>query len=233
MATIADVVPLVLALGITIANLHDKKDEVSINMLFNALIQISHTLNLSFFKIIQQKMRLNYKKYSNQEEKDNNAAREISKYKVDYKEMFNTKTIHKYKCICLLKNKHNFWDHFQGWQEMVHKFAEEKGWLSKYTHNKVLISLFTELGELTQLFEWKHQTMDISRHLTLKNDIALELADIGIYALHMSRLINYKKLKPSLYMFPIKTDSDLMPAFSSEYQTDKRHVKNIVKTQFK
>lgn len=232
MTTIADIIPLVLALGVTIAGLQNKKDEVSINLVFNALIEISNRLNLSFSKIIQQKMRLNYKKYSDKQKGAGGATREIPKYTINYKEMFDTTNVHDYNCNSLVKNRHFFWDHFDGWQEMVHKFADERGWLPKYTLNKVQISLFTELGELTQLFEWTHQSLDISGNISLKNDIAVELADIGIYTLHMSRLINYQKRKPALYMFPIKTDAYLMPIFSSEYQTDQRHVKNIKRIMF-
>lgn len=223
---IKDVVPLFISLGIAIGKLAEKPCEDTLVMALSAMVMICSRLGLSFSSILQQKMRLNCLKYP----KDNRVIstdkatvngeeceREMDKYTIDHSVMFTERNVSDYKCVSKWENRHTFWDFFGGWQEMVNLFASERGWLSRYTVSKVTVSLFSELGELMDLIEWVRPLSNLTDDMSLLSKIAAELADIGIYALHMSRLLSYTKPPPAIYMFPVKIDENLMPQFYREY----------------
>lgn len=217
MATTGTVSALFIELGIAIGKMAKEQSEVDLTAIFTTLIDICRHMELSLVAIIRQKMCLNSLKYPVEPERkpELQTTREIAKYRVAHTRMFDTQSLHNFSCHGL-DSFRSFWGSFEELQEMVDSFARQRDWLPKYTRNKVLISLFTELGELTSLVEWTKPNLAVLDDTTILNNIASELADVGIYTFHMARITGYSfpLLAGEVALRQETSDSKLMPAFA-------------------
>lgn len=70
-------------------------------------------------------------------------------------------------------------------------FASKRNWLNKYNEYSLALSLFAELGELAEVVQWDKQTTPLKTIKTKKmNNLAMELADIFIYIVHIRRVFD-------------------------------------------
>jgi len=70
-------------------------------------------------------------------------------------------------------------------------FASKRNWLNKYNEYSLALSLFAELGELAEVVQWDKQTTPLKTIKTKKmNNLAMELADIFIYIVHILRVFD-------------------------------------------
>jgi hypothetical protein len=71
---------------------------------------------------------------------------------------------------------------------IVFQFTKERNWLDKYTVDLVAESLFTEVGEMCSVIEWIDTTS--SNIASVRERVAMEVADVCIYLFHMARITN-------------------------------------------
>lgn len=74
---------------------------------------------------------------------------------------------------------------------LVTDFAEERNWLPYYSPQSLIVSLFCEIGELSEVLQWEDPEKMFSRLDALQIRALLrEVADIAVYCLHCLREIN-------------------------------------------
>ena len=74
-------------------------------------------------------------------------------------------------------------------QHRVTDFSKVRGWLRNYDLHTLVCSLFSEMGELVELIQWKDKS-SLKTYNDVREGLARELADITIYSLHMLRELN-------------------------------------------
>jgi len=78
------------------------------------------------------------------------------------------------------------------WLDLQHRvtdFSKVRGWLRNYDLHTLVCSLFSEMGELVDLIQWKDK-LSMKTYNDVREGLARELADITIYSLHMLRELN-------------------------------------------
>lgn len=161
------------------------------------LINMSSMISMVASDIIQAKMKLNHRKYNETEcrkRTDIFKWTEISQTTGVYEsnqsiltDTNNTFTDHKTNCLL-------FFSTFKGNATIIRTFAENRGWINKYSMNSLALSLLAELGELSETMQWEDPKRKI-KTLTREtlNKIAMEMADLFIYIMHLCREKNVTK----------------------------------------
>lgn len=220
-AIVDELNPLVIQVGIGVGKLARDPSHENVMVILSDIAAVCSRLGLSLCFIIHQKLKLNALKYPpdlkitgyrlTEEEREVAAdmaeeeKREIPKYKKDRayapKMLYSKNALPICQCpplqcgsSCARPAIDGESGHcFRTWHWMIHEFAHNRNWLKRYTIEKITISLFTELGELTELFEWLHLSLKPELDESLLARIAAELADVAIYAVHMDRVIKETK----------------------------------------
>ena len=72
-------------------------------------------------------------------------------------------------------------------QEKLSKFAEERDWDQFHSPKNLVMALTSEVGELTELFQWLTEGQSSIKDDSFKTDeIRQEIADIFIYLLRLA-----------------------------------------------
>ena len=72
-------------------------------------------------------------------------------------------------------------------QEKLSKFAEERDWDQFHSPKNLVMALTSEVGELTELFQWLTEGQSSIKDDSAKTDeIRQEIADIFIYLLRLA-----------------------------------------------
>jgi NTP pyrophosphatase (non-canonical NTP hydrolase) len=78
-----------------------------------------------------------------------------------------------------------------GFQRLVEDYVTERGWKKYHKPKDIAISIALESSELLELFQWKHDQLEISRLDTeLKTRLGEEIADVVIYCACMANALD-------------------------------------------
>ena len=106
-------------------------------------------------------------------------------------------------------------------RDKLRKFAAERDWDQFHTPRNLLLALVGEVGELSEIFQWKGEVKDTSSFSEQeKVNLGEELSDVMLYLIRLSdkcdidlsRAILYK-LKKNAEKYPI----DLAKSTSKKY----------------
>jgi len=96
----------------------------------------------------------------------------------------------------------------------IRKFVEDRGWAALSNPASLAKSISIESAELLELFQWKEISLeDIKNDSKIKERIAEELADVLIYSLEMTEVLDMnveeiirEKMKKNSIKYPLKND---------------------------
>lgn len=98
------------------------------------------------------------------------------------------------------------------YQKILDDFAKERAWVQFHTPKNLVMALTSEIGELTELFQWLNE--EESRNIVESTDdmklVEEEIADIFIYLIRLSDVLNIdidqaieNKIKINIKKYPI------------------------------
>jgi len=95
--------------------------------------------------------------------------------------------------------------------EQIKKFRDERDWKQFHNHKNMAISLALEAAEVLEHFQWKSFEECDEYAKTHKDDIAEELADVGMYLFELCDNLGIdlkeameKKLEKNARKYPIE-----------------------------
>jgi NTP pyrophosphatase (non-canonical NTP hydrolase) len=170
-----------------------------ITNLTNIACSIADEFGFPMAEVINAKMALNRRKYNAE------LCRESAR--VDKYTIYSEKTgVYKDADVPVLPGEATRGNSFATLSKLqdafaaeVCAFASERNWLHHYNTESVMLSLYSEFGELSSTLQWENQTTTInSMHHDKRDAIARELADIIIYVFHLTRLLSSdtRSIKP-------------------------------------
>lgn len=199
------------------------REEVAgiVSELICEIIRFCDLLHVSIVKLVEAKMNVNRMKYP---AKMTNIGDGIPKYTTYSRitKIFrdsDVKIVHGCRLDETAGDQHmELWRSYDMLMENVRCFAVERGWIDKYSVLEILVSLFTELGELVEILNWKSNDQNIEesweavgrlrklmaktlgfrflvpspRDGDLMDLLGREIADICIYILHFCRMLGFK-----------------------------------------
>lgn len=70
--------------------------------------------------------------------------------------------------------------------EKIKKFRDERDWMQFHNHKDMALSMILEAGEVLEHFQWKSKK-EIEKYVKEnKDDIAEEIADVGMYLFELA-----------------------------------------------
>lgn len=72
----------------------------------------------------------------------------------------------------------------------IHQFVKERDWKKFHGHKDLALSLMIEAAELLEHFQWKNEEEIKEAAQKNKEEIAEEIADVGIYLLELADNLN-------------------------------------------
>ncbi len=95
--------------------------------------------------------------------------------------------------------------------EKIRKFRDERDWKQFHNHKDMALSLVLEAAEVLEHFQWKSPAEIEEYAKTSKDDIAEELADVGMYLFELAdnlgmdlRAAMEKKLAKNAAKYPVE-----------------------------
>ena len=70
--------------------------------------------------------------------------------------------------------------------EKIRKFRDERDWMQFHNHKDMALSLVLEAAEVLEHFQWKSPDEIVKYAKTHKDEIAEELADVGMYLFELA-----------------------------------------------
>ena len=166
----------------------DKK----VDKVLGGLFAICQMMRMNPAEIIIRKLEINTIKYDEQECR---SQKEIKKWtEFSHKTGITEKTVlpiiyTETKKQTSINARQQFAEACGEIAAKVEIFARNRKWLDKYNENSLALSLYAELGELAEVVQWEEQGSPVeSLSVKKKNELALEMADIFIYTLHVCRV---------------------------------------------
>ena len=95
--------------------------------------------------------------------------------------------------------------------EKIKKFRDERDWKQFHNHKDMALSLTLEAAEVLEHFQWK-SVQEVDKHAQeCKNEIAEELADVGMYLFELSDNLGIdlpnaiaQKMKKNAEKYPVE-----------------------------
>ncbi len=96
---------------------------------------------------------------------------------------------------------------------VVREFTKERDWEKFHSPKNLIMSLFKEIGELSEIFQWKKEELSFKNNLTTEEieNIKDELSDILIYLIRISDVLDidiisssFKKIEKNRDKYPIE-----------------------------
>ena len=81
---------------------------------------------------------------------------------------------------------------FEKLKVIVREFTKERDWEKFHSPKNLIMSLFKEIGELSEIFQWKKEELSFKNNLTTEEieNIKDELSDILIYSIRISDVLD-------------------------------------------
>ena len=76
---------------------------------------------------------------------------------------------------------------FESMQDRIQQFVDERDWSQFHSPRNLVLALVSEVGELADLVRWKSDDQELSSEE--KQAAALEIADIAIFLVRLSKVI--------------------------------------------
>lgn len=102
---------------------------------------------------------------------------------------------------------------FEKLKVIVREFTKERDWEKFHSPKNLIMSLFKEIGELSEIFQWKKEESSFKNNLTTEEieNIKDELSDILIYLIRISDVLDidiisssFKKIEKNRVKYPIE-----------------------------
>lgn len=164
------------------------------------LFEVASLLSISLVSCIKSKMLINRRKYKKELcLKENGAVRKYTMYGSTtgiYSDGDYNIILDPVKDASIGVQYLEFQNSYKSLQEEVTEFAKERNWLNKYNEQTLCMSLFSELGELSEVLQWEVANKDLKQiNEEQVKALACELADIAIYSIHFLRYIGATDLQ--------------------------------------
>ena len=75
-------------------------------------------------------------------------------------------------------------------EDRLEKFAEQRDWKQYHSPKNLSMALIGEAAELTEHFQWLTEEQSFNLSGKRKNDVSMEIADIFIFLLRMTRQLD-------------------------------------------
>jgi dCTP diphosphatase len=72
----------------------------------------------------------------------------------------------------------------------IDEFSVARDWLNCYSSKNVILALLVEVGELADCFQWEDNVSSSEKDIVHRNKIAQELADVTIYLLRLTMVMD-------------------------------------------
>ena len=102
---------------------------------------------------------------------------------------------------------------FEKLKVIVREFTKQRDWEKFHSPKNLIMSLFKEIGELSEIFQWKKEELSFKNNLTTEEieNIKDELSDILIYLIRISDVLDidiisssFKKIEKNRVKYPIE-----------------------------